>query len=280
MKRILSVITAAAMLASLTLTASATAVSRKVQIDWLIYGAGGNDFEGRRGDAPHETVTGEFMYGFVSEDDDVRGYVIGRGWRVDVYVLDEYEEFVLADDGSDVVEFAQQFTEHFATLSRIDHFHDTHPLSETATEEYPIEPGSHTFMTFTYSDTDDGPQMNAMILDGVVKHVHELQNSIPEELHLEMPDGYTMPEPPSERGSEDSEAIEDSQNSEESQESEDSQDSEESLAPETRAADTGDGSDESGGQLSAILPIAIAGGALVAIVAAIMMLTRKNRGIK
>jgi hypothetical protein len=145
--------------------------SRKTQIDWLIYGAGGNDLEGRRGAEADVSVTGEFFYAFASECGELIGSVRAGNGEIEIRAIDDCEE---------TIALAERFTRHFAALSRINHFHDSHPLSLQATEEYLIAQDSSTFMTFCYDRTADGRMMRAMILDDEIKFVFMLTNAVPE----------------------------------------------------------------------------------------------------
>jgi zinc transport system permease protein len=142
--------------------------SRKTQIDWLIYGAGGSDTDGRNGADPDETVTGEFSYEFASEDGELSGVVIGREGVIAILSLSLDGEFVIAENDSAQAVLARHFARHFATLTRIDHFHDEHPLSMQATEEFPIELGSPRFMTFCYDATADGRMMRATTVGAAI----------------------------------------------------------------------------------------------------------------
>ncbi|MCL2755086.1 MAG: hypothetical protein FWD35_05160, partial [Oscillospiraceae bacterium] len=107
-KRILSLIIAAIVAISASLSAFADEPpGRKPQIDWLIYGAGGNDSVGLRGAAPDASVTGEFSYEFASENGKLQGMVVGDGESVRIFVLDESGAAYTEADTGAAVTFAE-----------------------------------------------------------------------------------------------------------------------------------------------------------------------------
>jgi hypothetical protein len=162
MKKTLTLTLALITVLAFAITAYADAIpAKKTQIDWLISGAGG-DLAALGGNP--ENGTGMFSYDFMSENGSISGRVEGRGGVITIIGSDE------------AVEFAQEFTRHFATLTRTGHFHASHRLSAKSTEEFPIEVGSHIFMTFCYDADADGGMMNAMIFDHAVKLVTNLSN--------------------------------------------------------------------------------------------------------
>ncbi|MCL1832343.1 MAG: hypothetical protein FWG45_05460 [Oscillospiraceae bacterium] len=134
---------------------------KKTQIDWLISAAGG-DLEAAGGNPDNEAD--EVSFSFTSEDGKIKGRVVMDEGEIDIEGSDE------------AVEFAKQFTQHFATLARKGHFHDSHPLSARSTEEFPIKEGSSTFMTFCYASVEDGGMMSAIILNDVVMFVYDLES--------------------------------------------------------------------------------------------------------
>ncbi|MDR2559794.1 MAG: hypothetical protein LBC86_09705 [Oscillospiraceae bacterium] len=149
------------MIHTLTISAFADVPSKKTQIDWLISGAGGD--VAALGGNP-ENATGEFSYDFSSEDGSISGRV-------------EAKNGIITIIGDNIaVEFAGQFTEHFATLTRTGHFHASHRLSAKSTEEFPIAAGSHRLITFCYDSNADGGMMNAIEFDHVVKLIFNLSN--------------------------------------------------------------------------------------------------------
>jgi hypothetical protein len=145
---------------------------KKVQIDWLISGAGG-DVEAAGGRL--EDVTGQFSYDFTSEDGRITGRVEAKNGVITI----------IGDD--EAVELAEYFTRHFATLTREGHFHASHRLSARSTEEFPVALDSPLFMTFCYPEIEDGGMMNAMYFEGKIKLVSNLQNSVPDEVQTPAP---------------------------------------------------------------------------------------------
>jgi len=135
------------------------AVAKKIQIDWLISGAGGSI--AAAGGNP-EDGSGYFFYNFTSEDGEVKGTVTARNGNITI------------TGGSEAEVLAKHFTQHFATLTRTGHFHASHKLSARSTEEYPTKEGSKDFITFCYASLDDGGLMSGMILDGKVKFISGL----------------------------------------------------------------------------------------------------------
>jgi hypothetical protein len=149
------------MLSVFALTASADVPAKKTQIDWLISGAGG-DVAASGGDIAN--ATGEFSYNFTSEDGSISGSVSANNGIITIV------------GGIEAVAFAEQFTVHFATLTRTGHFHASHRLSAKSTEEFPVALGSAQLMTFCYDADINGGMMNAMVFDHVVKLVFGLSN--------------------------------------------------------------------------------------------------------
>jgi hypothetical protein len=191
-KKTLKFMLAVILLFSLTATAFANEPpTRKVQIDWLIYAAGGTDIEGRNGAEPDESVTGEFSYEFTSEDGTVQGMVTGSDGEIRIYTLnDTGEEYTEPADDCTALELARHFTQHFATLTRRGHFHASHRLSARATEEYPIYYGATQIMTFCYATTDNGGMMCAVEFQHTVKLVFNFRNYIPATLLNEVEGAY------------------------------------------------------------------------------------------
>ncbi|MDR2532719.1 MAG: hypothetical protein LBC82_07750 [Oscillospiraceae bacterium] len=155
-----------------TITAFADVPSKKTQIDWLISGASG-DLAALGGDPANGT--GEFKYDFSSEDGSLKGIAGGNNGQIWIYALDDNGDHI-EDDGHPAVEFARNFTQHFATLAYEGHFHASHRLSAKSTEEFPVELGSTRIMTFCYDADADGGLMNAIEFEGVVKLVSNLSN--------------------------------------------------------------------------------------------------------
>jgi len=163
-------------------------VPKKVQLDWLIHGAGGEDIAGRTDEygelAPlHDSVTGLFSYQFMSADGSIAGRVEGEHGELRIFALREngtfalirYEDgtFYRGADGDTIAyeneaaayEFAIQFIRYFATMTRVEHTHTfPHPHSSLPTEDFPIYLGSDRIMTFGYDGQNTGGMMRSMIL--------------------------------------------------------------------------------------------------------------------
>ncbi|MCL2576839.1 MAG: copper amine oxidase N-terminal domain-containing protein [Defluviitaleaceae bacterium] len=193
----LSTVLITAFILVIPVTVGATDIpARKIQLDWLIYAAGGNDNLGRINAAGEvvpldETVSGQFSYNFTSEDGTVKGRVEG----------DNGEIRIIGDTAAH--ELAIQFTRHFATMTRAGHDHAHDPLPNNpggqAAERYPIDfrprDGNATnivaannvhvrnrtpdeFIIFFYDSRDDGGMMSGMWLNGVTKWVSDLQPNL------------------------------------------------------------------------------------------------------
>ncbi|MCL2639033.1 MAG: hypothetical protein FWD48_11770 [Oscillospiraceae bacterium] len=161
MKKLFTLIFSLIIMLVFTITAFADVPAKKTQIDWLISGAGG-DVVASGGDI--NNATGEFSYDFTNEDGSISGRVAARSGVITI------------TGGDAAVAFAEQFTQHFATLTRTGHFHATHRLSGKSTEEFPVEVGSFEYMTFCYDADENGGMMNAIIFERVVKFVSNLSN--------------------------------------------------------------------------------------------------------
>jgi hypothetical protein len=161
MKKLITLTLTITLIFTFTLTAFAAVPAKKTQIDWLISGAGG-DVAALGGDPANGT--GEFSYDFSSEDGSITGSVHGLNGTIAIEGCDE------------AYALAVHFTQHFNSLPREGHFHASHRLSAKSTEEFPIELGSNTFITFCYDADEDGGMMNAMELEHVVKLVFNLSN--------------------------------------------------------------------------------------------------------
>jgi hypothetical protein len=161
------------MLAFTITTFASEAPPKKTQIDWLISGAGG-DVAAAGGDCCD--VNGQFSYEFSAENGSNKGIVVGNSGTVRIFTLLDDGKYSESPD-TEAAKLARLFTVHFATLTRTDHFHASHRLSERSTEEYPTHLGSSKFITFCYRSLDNGGMMNAMIIDNKVKLVTNLQRS-------------------------------------------------------------------------------------------------------
>ena len=147
---------------------------KKTQIDWLISGAGG-DVAAAGGD-PAE-CSGQFSYEFSSQDGSIKGIVQAVSGNIKIYALGSDGLYTECTGSEPAAVLANTFTQHFATLTRTEHFHDTHPLSERGTEEFPIALGSFRYMTFCYASLENGGMMSAMVFEGNTKFVYNLQKN-------------------------------------------------------------------------------------------------------
>ena len=166
----------------------ATAPPKKVQIDWLIHGAGGEDIAGRTdedgGISPlHESVTGQFSYQFTSEDGEIRGRVEGDNGEIRIFALRANGTYALiryvngtffrgATDDNEAYEdeiaayrLAVQFVDHFVAMTGVGHTRTfPHPHSVLPTKDLPIYLGADKMITFGYDGQDEGGMMRAIIL--------------------------------------------------------------------------------------------------------------------
>jgi len=183
MKKLFTLTLAIIMIFAFTITVFADVPAKKTQIDWLISGAGG-DVEALGGNPAN--AGGEFRYDFTNEDGSLMGTVGSRNGRIWIYERDENGDHIDREEGDPdagiVFEFANKFTQHFATLPREGHFHASHRLSAKSTEEFPIYLGSSEFITFCYDADADGGMMNAMEFDGIIKLVFNLTH-FPSDTH-------------------------------------------------------------------------------------------------
>ena len=139
---------------------------KKIQLDWIIYGAGGNDNIGRI-NADGEiipvdpSVTGQFSYQFTNESGTVAGKVEGDNGEIRIFALRANGTYALIrnvngtffrgatgeveayPDEIAAYELATLFTPHFATMSRAGHDHGQDPmpvnLGVLSVERYPID---------------------------------------------------------------------------------------------------------------------------------------------
>ncbi|MCL2225319.1 MAG: copper amine oxidase N-terminal domain-containing protein [Defluviitaleaceae bacterium] len=197
MKKVLCAVILIVMCAMPLSVIAADIPARKVQLDWLIYGAGGNDNLGRinaAGDAVprNASVTGQFSYHFTSRDGRVSGRVEGDNGEIHIFGRGGTSDAA-------AYEFASQFTQHFATMTRAGHDHLYAPLPYNlgglAPERFPVDfqprDGDaantaaannvrvrdreyHEFIIFFYDSREEGGMMNAMWTNGVTKYVYDL----------------------------------------------------------------------------------------------------------
>ncbi|MCL2215597.1 MAG: hypothetical protein FWB91_01125 [Defluviitaleaceae bacterium] len=140
--------------------------AKKTQLDWLIYGAGGNDTAGRinaEGEPVplHESVTGLFSYQFTCEAGEIKGRVEGNNGEISIFALGENGTFtriryengaffrgatgdaLAYENEAAAYKLAIQFIAHFADMTRAGHDHSYAPLPYNlgvlSVERFPVD---------------------------------------------------------------------------------------------------------------------------------------------